>query len=182
MTGTSMDGIDISLCSTDGVDIIKILYEKSYKYSILEQINIKNFNKTKIKQEKLINNLDLKVSKLIQKFLKRFLKDFNIKNNSVDYISMSGQTILHLPNKKFTLQIGDPQLIANYFKINVISNFRNKDISKGGQGAPIGAYYHKLLIKKINTNSVIINLGGVAKTHILQEIKFFPFVEENFLK
>ena len=162
MTGTSMDGIDISYTSTDGINKIKIFKEKSYQYSLKEQIGLKNIKIKKISQTKLINNQDIIVSSLIIKYLKKFFKEFNIIKNNIDYISLSGQTVLHIPNKKITIQLGNPKLISNFFKINVISNFRINDIKHGGQGAPIGAFYHKLLIKKINSHSIIINLGGVA--------------------
>ena len=69
--------------------------------------------------------------------------------------------------KKITVQLGDANYISNYFKLNVVSNFRINDILNGGQGAPIGAYYHKLLINKINRRSVIINLGGVANFSVI---------------
>ena len=55
-----------------------------------------------------------------------------------------------IPNKNISLQLGNPKLISNFFKIQVISNFRINDIKNGGQGAPIGAFYHKHLIEKIN--------------------------------
>ncbi len=162
MTGTSMDGIDISYISTDGVNRIKILREKSYQYSFTEQIKIKKINITNISKKSLIDSQDIIISNLIIKYLKKFFKEFTLTKNKVDYISLSGQTVLHIPNKNISLQLGNPKLISKFFKIKVISNFRINDIKNGGQGAPIGALYHKLLIKKINTNAAIINLGGVA--------------------
>ena len=167
MTGTSMDGIDFSYIATDGVNKIKILKEKSYQYSLNEQIKIKKINIKNNSKKKLINSQDVKISNLVIKYLKKFFKEFNITKNEVDYISLSGQTILHIPNKNISLQLGNPKLISNFFKIQVISNFRINDIKNGGQGAPIGAFYHKLLIKKINTKAVIINLGGVANFSLI---------------
>ena len=149
MTGTSMDGIDISYISTDGINKVKILKEKSYQYSLYEQIKIKKINITNISKKSLINSHDVKITNLVIKYLKKFLKEFTIIKNGIDYISLSGQTILHIPNKNISLQLGNPTLISNFFKIQVISNFRINDIKNGGQGAPIGALYHKLLIKKI---------------------------------
>ena len=112
MTGTSMDGIDISYVSTDGINKIKIFNEKSYYYSLIEYQSIKiilNINN----QKNLINNQDIKISNLIIKYLIKFFKEFNIKN--IDYISLSGQTILHNPNKNTSIQLGNPKLISNFF-------------------------------------------------------------------
>ena len=173
MTGTSMDGIDISYCSTDGVKKIKIHNEKSYQYSKFKKSNFKNISEEYKKNKKLINKLNLQVSILMINYINKFKRDFKINNSYIDFISLSGQTILHIPKKKITVQLGDANYISNYFKLNVVSNFRINDILNGGQGAPIGAYYHKLLINKINRRSVIINLGGVANFSVIYNNKFF---------
>ena len=170
MTGTSMDGIDISHVSTNGIDKIKIFNEKSYKYSLLEHQSIKKFILGKNNQKKLIKDKDDKISNLIVKYLIKFLKEFKVQD--IDYISMSGQTVLHNPKKKISLQLGNPRLISRYFKTHVISNFRSNDIFNGGQGAPIGAFYHKFLLKKINNKAIIINLGGVANFSIKYKKQF----------
>ena len=57
--------------------------------------------------------------------------------------------------------------LSRKINIPVVSNFRDKDILSGGQGAPIGCFYHKYLIKKINMNSVILNIGGVSNITFL---------------
>ena len=78
---------------------------------------------------------------------------------------------MHQPDKKITIQLGNSKKISNYFKINIISDFRLKDLFNGGQGAPIGSYYHKLLIKKINHNAIILNLGGVINFSLIKKNK-----------
>jgi len=172
MTGTSMDGIDISFCSTDGLKKIKIFYQKSYNYSLNNQSKLKEINFTDINKKELIEKHDIKVTKIIIFYIKKFLKQFDISNKNIDFISLSGQTILHIPNKKFTLQLGNPKFISEHLKLNVVSNFRIKDILNGGQGAPIGAYFHKLIINKINPKSLIINLGGIANFSLIFKNKF----------
>ena len=167
MTGTSMDGIDISYISTDGIDNIKILNERSYQYSYEEHNEIKKIKISNKIQKKYKSTQDLKISNLIIKYLKKFFQEVKIKKKDIDFISLSGQTILHNPNKKISIQLGNPKLISNFFKIKVISNFRITDIKHGGQGAPIGAFYHKLIIKKINTKAAIINLGGVSNFSLI---------------
>lgn len=171
MTGTSMDGIDISYCSTDGLNSLKILDEKSYSYPISTQTFIKKIKIINHSNKININKYDKKITEIIINYLKIFLKEFDISKKQIDFISLSGQTILHVPKKKITLQLGNPNEICKYFKLNVISDFRVKDILNGGQGAPIGSYYHKLLIKKINSKSAIINLGGVANFSLINKNK-----------
>ena len=173
MTGTSMDGIDISYCSTDGLNNIKIFDEKSYRYPISIQTLIKKIKIINYSNNKNIKKYDKKITDIIINYLKIFLKEFVISKKQIDFISLSGQTLLHVPKKKFTLQLGNPNLICKSLKLNVVSDFRIKDILNGGQGAPIGSYYHKLLINKINPKSAIINLGGVANFSLLNKKNSF---------
>ena len=70
MTGTSMDGIDISYISTDGINKVKILKEKTYPYSLYEQIKIKKINITNISKKSLINSHNVKITNLIINYLK----------------------------------------------------------------------------------------------------------------
>ena len=171
MTGTSMDGIDISYCFTNGLNKIKILNEKSYNYRISTQNFIKKIKIINFTNKQNTTKYDQKITEIIINYLKIFLKEFNISKKKIDFISLSGQTILHLPKKKFTLQLGNPTLISKYFKMNVVSDFRINDILNGGQGAPIGSYYHKFLINKINPKSAVINLGGVANFTLVNKNK-----------
>ena len=172
MTGTSMDGIDISYIATDGINRVKIFKEKSYQYSLADHLNIKKIKINKRNQINLINTQDIILSNLFIKYIKKFFTRFKIKIKDIDYISLSGQTVLHQPDKKISIQLGNPKFISNYFNIKVISNFRANDIKHGGQGAPIGAFYHKFLINKINRNAVIINLGGVSNFSLIYKKVF----------
>ena len=166
MSGTSMDGLDCSLIETNGTNYIKILKEKSYDYT-------PNFSK---KIKKLITNLPKNINKqkkyaelneefITMKFLKLinlFFKEMNIEKKNIDLIGLSGQTIVHNPDKKYSIQLGSGEKIYKKLLIPTISNFRENDIINGGQGAPIGSYYHKFLIKKFNKKAAIINLGGIS--------------------
>ena len=122
MTGTSMDGIDISNIKTDGINKVKILKEKSYQYSLNEQIRIKKINITNISNKSFINFHDVKITNLVIKYLNKFLKEFNIIINGVDYISLSGQTILHIPNKNISLQLGNELFSIKILKLVLCSS------------------------------------------------------------
>ena len=96
MTGTSVDGIDLSYCINDWLSNFKILNEKFFSYSLLEQASIKKIYDIKI------TKLDGIITNLIIKYLSKFLNKFKIKNNNVDYLSISYQTVLHQPQKNYT--------------------------------------------------------------------------------
>ena len=155
-----MDGIDISLVQTNGLDLRRLNKNYFYEYSI----NTK---------KKLIDILkdDIKVSLERKQYLDEFvtnehylaLKDLDIVE-TCDLIGFHGQTIFHNPENKTSIQLGDPKRLAQLLNKNVIFGFRSKDIELGGQGAPLAPIYHQLIIKKFNLKlpSCILNIGGVS--------------------
>jgi len=89
-----------------------------------------------------------------------------------DLISSHGHTIFHEPENEFTLQIGSAQCIAQKTKLPVISDFRLKDIVKGGQGAPLVVIGEKLLLREYKS---FLNLGGIANLTLFEEGKIKSF-------
>ena len=166
MTGTSMDGVDISLINTNGTDFVKIICEKSYKFDKNYQNTINNLIINKPKNNNKIKKYFLKkddfVTDILEKKIILFLKQKKINKKNIDLISISGQTVYHDPSNKISIQLGNGNKIAKNLKIKTISNLRDNDIKNGGQGAPIGSYYHKFLIQKFKKKVIIVNLGGIA--------------------
>ena len=166
MTGTSMDGVDISLINTNGTDFVKIKCEKSYKLDKNYQNIINNLIINKPKINNKIKEYFLKkddfVTDILEKKIILFLKQKKINKKNIDLISISGQTVYHDPSNKISIQLGNGNKIAKNLKVKTISNLRDNDIKNGGQGAPIGSYYHKFLIQKFKEKVIIVNLGGIA--------------------
>jgi len=166
MTGTSMDGVDISLINTNGTDFVKIKCEKSYKFDKNYQNTINNLIINKPKTNNKIKEYFLKkddfVTDILEKKIILFLKQKKINKKNIDLISISGQTVYHDPSNKISIQLGNGNKIAKNLKVKTISNLRDNDIKNGGQGAPIGSYYHKFLIQKFKEKAIIVNLGGIA--------------------
>ena len=160
MTGTSMDGIDISFVRTNGVELKKLNENYFYEYN----------NKTKdlllnLLKNNYNDNLNIKrnLDELITVEHFRALKDLNIVEKC-DIVGFHGQTIYHNPKDRLSLQIGDPKLLSELLKKNVVYDFRSRDIQLGGQGAPLAPIYHKLLIQKqkLELPCCFLNIGGVA--------------------
>ncbi len=167
MSGTSMDGIDFSLIKTDGVKITKIVLEKEYQYSDHYKKRLKKIieylpKKNKKNQLKYVRKNEGFVTNNFVIYIKKFLQLVNLNNHNIDLIGLSGQTIFHNPEKKYSLQLGSGSEINRKIKIPIVTNFRQKDLLNGGQGAPIGSFYHKNILDKINLNACIINLGGIS--------------------
>ena len=166
MSGTSMDGVDLSLIKTNGEDKTHIIFEKNYTYSEVYKKKLKDIirNLPNYKSNQMIyakNNEGFITNKFLH-YLRLFMKNPKIALYKIDLIGLSGQTIFHNPDKKYSIQLGSGKSIYKEMKIPVITNFRQKDLMKGGQGAPIGSFYHKSILEKINKNGCIINLGGIA--------------------
>ena len=152
MSGTSMDGIDASLIETDGEYQIKRLAHESLSYGNLSQ-------------EQILQQTTELHAKLIEKLISQY-------KNKIALISYHGQTTLHNPAEKVSIQIGDPQYLANKFNIPVVFNFRQNDIQHGGQGAPLATLYHQALMIQANLdNLAVINIGGIANISILTKNK-----------
>ena len=176
MSGTSLDGIDFALLETNGTNYVNRLLGKSYEYSDNYILKVKRFIKKLQKNNSLkLNEMDSFISNKFLKMTKIFINEFKIDISSIDYIGLSGQTVLHKPEKKISIQLGSGKFLSKNLNIKVVGNFRQKDISMGGQGAPIGAFYHKYLSKKLNQNIVFINLGGIANICYCNNKKLIAF-------
>ena len=164
MSGTSMDGIDASILNTNGIDLERYNANSSGKYSnetknILLEAEKKPTNF--IKNQRNLHEANILVTKDHIKLINQLINEYSI---NVELIGFHGQTIFHDAKEKISIQIGDPQFLANQLKIDVVSNFRKNDLINGGQGAPLAPVYHQMLIKKMNLlqPTCFINIGGVA--------------------
>ena len=166
MSGTSMDGIDLSLIKTDGDKYTKILFEKNYIYShnYIKKVKklIKNLPEKKSNQLKYTKKNEDFITNSFLRYIRKFIKHIKPKFNKIDLIGLSGQTIFHNPKKRYSIQLASCKIINKKLKIPVIGNFRENDLLNGGQGAPIGSFYHKYILNKINSKGCIINFGGIS--------------------
>ena len=173
MSGTSLDGLDIALCKFSGagmqttielLQFITIPFEEDFKTEIKTI-----FSKKQIDFEKLCL-LHPWVAVQHAKLINAALAKWNIKNESVDLIASHGQTVYHAPKalhgqNKFgnaTLQIGDGDHLAVATGIITISDFRQKHIAAGGEGAPLAVYGDYLIFGKIGEDRILLNIGGIA--------------------
>ena len=160
MTGTSMDGIDISLVQTNGLDLKRLNKNYFYKYNLQTKNQLMNILKDDIK-------LNLKRKKHLDEFITNehylALKDLDILGDC-DLIGFHGQTIYHNPKNRVSIQLGNPEKLAKLLHKDVIFNFRKNDIELGGQGAPIAPIYHQFIIETLGIElpCCFLNIGGVS--------------------
>ena len=171
MSGTSMDGVDLSIIKSDGFSEVKQLYNNYYEFNDNlreELINLREYlNKSEdlIKSAKKIKDADKKFTLFICKIVNEVVNKTRLK---IDLIGFHGQTVLHLPKEKISEQLGDGNLLSQISKCLVVNKFRQKDLDNNGQGAPLTPVFHNLISKKLNENFNldypidIINIGGIT--------------------
>lgn len=173
MSGTSLDGLDIALCSFSGSGLqtkIRLLKFETVAFDEDFKLEIKSvFSKKNIDFEKLCL-LNPWVALKHAGIINNCLKKWNIDKEEVDLIASHGQTVYHAPKilhqqQKFgnaTLQIGDGDHLAVATGIITLSDFRQKHIAAGGEGAPLAVYGDYLIFGKLSEDRILLNIGGIA--------------------
>ncbi len=82
--------------------------------------------------------------------------------DEIDAIASHGQTVAHHPERRATLQIGDPSVIAERTGCTVVADFRTRDVAAGGQGAPLAPFFHHAVLASDSEARLVLNLGGIA--------------------
>ncbi len=168
MSGTSLDGMDAVLVNFgEKSQDIKIIghsyvpYEDKLKMALL---GLHSPNTNELEESLVIGNI---VSKKAYEAIEALLKKTNVVSKDIRAIGFHGQTIRHQPQKGFTLQIGNPALLAELTNINVIADFRSRDVAASGQGAPLVPAFHQEIFSHPTTYRAILNIGGIANVTLL---------------
>jgi anhydro-N-acetylmuramic acid kinase len=161
MSGTSLDGIDVALCTFE-TSTCQVLATHFTPYPAPIKLDLLAIHQPDSNELEISILLGNKLSKLYAEAIKTLLASKNINADEITAIGCHGQTIRHRPELGFTLQIGNPALLAELTDITVVSDFRSRDIAAGGQGAPLVPAFHKALFASNRQNRAIVNIGGIA--------------------
>lgn len=181
MSGTSLDGIDAGLVdfSDDKIRLLAFEY-LSFSGSIKKEIqHLSQANSPVLLKD--YGSIDSQLGHLFAQATKTLLKKANISSSNVIAIGSHGLTVYHAPQvtPAFSLQIGNPNIIAEETGITTISDFRRRDIAAGGQGAPLAPAFHHAIFSQILDlkiqNICIINIGGIANITYLSKDKTIGF-------
>ena len=186
MSGTSMDGVDVSLIRSDGINQFINILDEYFEYAEILQLQL-------VKLRNLILNIDdLKkhksqlneIERKVTLFHSEIVNEVSSKyKDEIDFVGFHGQTIFHNPEKKISKQLGDGKLMSQLTKKKVIYDFRKEDLINKGQGAPLTPIFHNLLSKIINEKNSIefpicfLNIGGIS--NITKIKKNDENIEEN---
>ncbi len=174
MSGTSGDGVDVSIISSDGINQYREISNKYFKYDQKIYENLHNLRDKILKSNDLlknkneINSLEIDITLFHAKIVNEILE---LADEEIDFIGFHGQTIYHNSIEKISKQIGDGNLLSQLTKKTVIYNFRQNDIKNGGEGAPLAPLFHKLIVKqkKIELPVIVLNIGGIANVTVIGE-------------
>lgn len=161
MSGTSLDGIDIALTKIHKnkisvLDFLHINYSTKLKENILK---LHFPEKNELEKSLLLSN---ELAILTGKGINRLLLKNSLSAKHIKGVGYHGQTIRHRPDKGYSTQIGNADLLSEITNLTVVSNFRNRDIAAKGQGAPLVPTFHKDLFFSKIKNRVILNIGGIS--------------------
>ncbi len=173
MSGTSFDGLDIALCRFKNAGLetqVEVLHFETVEFDVNLKEDIKSvFIKEWVSLQK-VTLLNATVGLTFGNLVVKTLKKWNIDISSIDLIASHGQTIYHSPKTQHqlknqpnaTLQIGDGDHIAQTTQTITLSDFRQKHIAAGGEGAPLSVYGDYLLFSQKGENRIMLNVGGIA--------------------
>jgi anhydro-N-acetylmuramic acid kinase len=163
MSGTSIDGVDAALVDFSAAQP-RLLDCQTYPFppSLLDELH--QLCSPGDNEIELMGRADRAVAEVFAHASLSLLKDNFLRPDQICAIGSHGQTIRHIPfsENSFSLQIGDPNTIAAITGIDVIADFRRKDIALGGQGAPLVPAFHKAIFASSQHSRAVVNIGGIA--------------------
>ena len=168
MSGTSCDGVDAAIISTDGETIVSVGPSYYRPYSDYERDKIKRSLKTarfwpahtSIPED--IATVERMITAIHAEAVKTLIEKSNLAGK-VDIIGFHGHTVLHRPDQRRTIQIGNAVALAKASGIDVVYDFRSADVAAGGHGAPLAALYHAARAGEVKERPLlVVNIGGVS--------------------
>src|SRR5262245_27358960 len=168
MSGTSLDGIDAALLTTDGESIARAGPALTFPYrSETRAMLHKALAAARMMVRATPVPIEISAAERVltdahADVVALLLARAEVKPSDIDYIGFHGQTVLHRPAERWTWQIGDGARLAHATGIAVVNDFRSADVAAGGQGAPFVPLYHRVLARSYERPLVVVNIGGVA--------------------
>lgn len=191
MSGTSFDGIDLCAVRTDGVEIDEIGTGtcESYDESLCERLRkaaaqARGMATANLRQRQAwpdsLRTLEAAITDANIAAIRNRLTGTDPRPGLIGF---HGQTILHRPDEKLTIQLGDGERIARELGIPVVWDFRQADLDAGGQGAPLAPFYHHALARRLEfrESCAFLNLGGVGNITFVEPDRTAPEEEGALL-
>lgn len=181
MTGTSVDGLDLAIIDIEHPvgptqlfdDEITVVAAKTIALPQSLRASLLACGQPEQSSVELFGRCDSALGKFIGGSVCHWLAELNIDHASVTAIGSHGQTVRHRPpgsgEHPFTLQIGDPNQIAEMTGIETIADFRRRDMAALGQGAPLAPGFHRVLFADQSARTCVLNIGGISNISPLND-------------
>jgi anhydro-N-acetylmuramic acid kinase len=170
MSGTSLDGVDVAMIETDGKEV-KAFGPSGYRpYTSRERTLLQQALTEAVHLPRrdarpgILREAEQAVTAAHAEAVAAFVAQHRMTPEEIDIVGFHGQTVLHRPEKRLTVQIGDAAALAKTIHIPVMHDFRAADVAAGGQGAPFVPVYHRALAQSLEREGpiVVVNIGGVS--------------------
>jgi anhydro-N-acetylmuramic acid kinase len=161
MSGTSLDGVDAALVDlSQAAPRLVSSYFQPYPAALKEALlALHQPAHNELHQSQIVA---CQLAREYAEATKTLLKKAGVAAASVQAIGCHGQTVRHRPEHGYSIQLNNAALLAELTGIHVVSDFRNRDIAAGGQGAPLVPTFHDMVSRHPNISRVILNVGGIA--------------------
>lgn len=173
MSGTSLDGVDAALLRTDGIAVERTGIALELPYGATTRNLLRSVLGGRGDVPAASRALTLRHAEAVAALLAKA----GLRPDAVDVIGFHGQTIAHRPEEAMTWQIGDGALLAERTGIDVVDDFRSRDVAAGGQGAPLVPLYHAALAAMGDAPPplAVLNIGGVANVTWMEGERIVAF-------
>jgi anhydro-N-acetylmuramic acid kinase len=175
MSGTSLDGVDVALIETDG-EAVGPLGPVGYRpYEQAEQALLRRALadvvglSDRTQRPSALAEAEDMITRAHAEAVEDFLIAKSVNRDEVAIVGFHGQTVLHKPEARLTIQIGDGAALAGLINLPVAYDFRAADVAAGGEGAPLTPVFHRALALKLGLSGplAVLNIGGVANVTYL---------------
>ena len=168
ISGTSADGIDVALASFDPAPRLHAALTHPYPEDLRRRILELAQGDGRIAVDEL-GALDVQIAQSFAAAAGALLRRQGVVASAVTALGSHGQTVRHRPLQQpaYTMQLGDPNMIAEFTGITTVADFRRRDMACGGQGAPLAPAFHAAMLPRDVRTRVVLNLGGIANITIL---------------
>ena len=162
LSGTSVDGIDVALVRFGARP--ELIADHSLAFPDKLKAELLALGQPGDNEIDRLGRADAALGRLFARAVNELLAKAGVAPRDVRAVGSHGQTIRHRPgfDPAFTLQIGDPNVIATETGIPVVADFRRKDMALGGQGAPLVPAFHEAVFRTKENDRVVVNIGGIA--------------------
>ena len=167
ISGTSVDGLDLAVLEAGTPPSIAAGRTVAIPSDLTRLL--KDLGSGKVESLDSLGEADYRVGALIGSSIVELLADLSLKKQDIVAIGSHGQTVRHRSEgaTPFSLQIGDPNLIAEITGIDTVADFRRRDMAAGGQGAPLVPPFHEALFRTSDESRTVLNIGGISNISLL---------------